>query len=120
MGMCVKNFQKERNDSIFLITRNKDLQKYQYKIFGISENNTALRLKFYGDFGSPTFIESRFNPSFPDVITPMKDGKYLFYQQSFYRLDFPEEVLRIDVEEWEKNEDWNRSCIILPFNFTDE
>ena len=50
----------------------------------------------------------------------MKNGKYLFYQQSFYRLDFPEEVLRIDIEEWEQNEDWNRSCIILPFNFTDE
>ena len=49
----------------------------------------------------------------------MMNGKYLFYQQSFYRLDFPEEVLRIDVEEWEQNEDWNRSCIIS-FNLTDE
>ena len=50
----------------------------------------------------------------------MKNGKYLFYQQSFYRLDFPEEVLRIDVEKWQQNEDWNRSVINFSLNFTDE
>ena len=113
-----------RKDSIFLIARNsKEYQyqyqeyQYQFKIFGISERNTALKLKFYGDFGSPTLFEI---VSFPDVITSMKNGKFLFYQQSSHRQDFPEEVLRIDVEKWQQNEDWNRSVINFSFNFTDE
>ena len=90
--------------------------EYQYKIFGISERNTALKLKFYENFGSPTFAESL---SFPEVITPMNNGKYLFYQQSFItnRWAFPEEFL---IEQWEKNEDWNRSSINFPFVLTGE
>ena len=74
------------------------------------------------------FVESL---SFPDVLTPMKNGQYLFYPQSVITDQWaipdyiPEQVkgklkVRIDVEEWEKNEDWNRSCINLPFNFFDE
>ena len=84
------------------------------------EKNTALKVKFYGDFGSSTHIRVVELVSFPDVITSMKSGKYLFYKQSSHREDFPEEVLRIDLEKWQQNEDWNRSVVNFPLNFTDE
>ena len=93
--------------------------QYKYKIFGISERNAALKLKFYGGFGSPNLYYQK-SPTFPGIITPMKNGKYLFYQQSFFRWENSEKVLRIEVEEWEQNEDWNRSLINFPLNFTEE
>ena len=91
--------------------------KTQYKIFGMSETKTGLKLKSYGDFGSPTFAEKL---TFPQVITSMKNGKYLFYPQSYIRSDSQEKVLTIDVEEWQENEDWTRSPVDFPVNFNDE
>ena len=81
------------------------------------ETKTALKIKFYGDFGSPTFAERL---TFPQVITSMKNGKFLFYPQSFVRSDSQEKVLTIDVEEWQRNEDWTRSPVNFPVNFNDE
>ena len=111
-----------RNDSTFLISKmtlRTSWYNYEtrYKIFGISETKTVLKLKFFGEFGLPTFAERL---TFPQVITRMKNGKYLFYPQSFIRSDSKEKILTIDVEEWEGDKDWTRSSVNFLVNFNAE
>ena len=111
-----------RYDSIFLISRiyysNSPLYEngYLYKIFGISETNSALQLKSYGVFGSRTFpVEFRF----PQVITSMKNGKFLFYPQSIDLRKY-KKLSKSFVEEWHYNEGLTRLPINFPVNFTGE
>ena len=109
-----------RYDSIFLIIdgRNSNSES-RYKIFGISETNSAPQLKSYGNFGSLT-SPVRFR--FPQVITPMNNGKYLFYPQYIdLPLRYEEKVCKsFVVEEWHYNDGLIRSPINFPVNFTDE
>ena len=89
----------------------------QYKIFGMLETKTGLKLKSYGNFGSPTFAERL---TFPQVLTSMKNEKYLFHPQLCLKSDSEEKVVTIDVEEWQQNEDWTRSPVNFPVTFNDE
>ena len=117
-----------RYDSIFLIARidyggydyggyEYYYHDYQYEIFGISETNSALQLKSNGVFLSQPFLVKL---RFPQVITAMRNRKYLVYPQSIHKSDDQVKVLRIDVEEWHYNEGLTRSPINFPVNFTDE
>ena len=81
------------------------------------ETNKALKLKSYGNFGTPTFAVML---NFPQFITPMKNGKYLLFPQYIIPPDHEKKVLNIVVEEWQLDEDWNRSSINFPLNFTEE
>ena len=90
---------------------------FQYKIFGISETDETLKIKSYGDFGSPTSAEWL---SFPQFITPMKNERYLLHPQSWKQRGHQEKFSKIAVEEWQHNEDWNRSPFSFPENFFDE
>ena len=64
------------------------------------ESKTALKVKFYGDFGSSTHIDT---VSFPDVITSMKNGKYLFYKQSLDDKKLVLNVISIDEKFFKNN-----------------
>ena len=95
-----------------------ELSEYQYRIFGISETNSGVQLKSYGDFGSRTFPVKL---GFPQVITPTKNGKFLFYPQSIDSGNYKEKVSKpFAIEEWHHDEDLTRSSIIFPVNFTNE
>ena len=54
--------------------------------------------------------------NFPQTITPMQNGKFLFHQQNFYQ----EEGLFVEVEELESNQGYNFSFIDFPLNISDE
>ena len=93
---------------------------YQYKIFEISDTNSALELISFGDFGPSIVAELRF----PQVIKSMKNGRFIFHPQSFSlslsEQNFPNtDISKIDVEEWQQNEDWTRSFLNFPVDFTD-
>ena len=79
------------------------------------ETTAAAKIKSYGDFGSQPQNE---RTSFPQFITSMKNGKYLFYPQSFTLSDSSEKILLIDVEEWQLQNDWNWTANNFPGNFT--
>ena len=59
--------------------------------------------------------------NFPQTITPMQNGKFLFHQQDVYRGLFGSmEGLFVEVEELENNQGYNFSFIDFPLNISDE
>lgn len=54
--------------------------------------------------------------NFPQTITPMKNGKFLFHPQNFYQ----GESLFVEVEGLQNNQRFNFSFIDFPLNISDE
>ena len=103
-----------------MISRLRFEHEYQYKIFELLDTNSALKLKSFGNFGPVTVAELLF----PQIIKSIENGKFLFYpfeiSLSLYQDNLAKnDTAKIDVEEWEQNEDWTRSSLNFPFNFTE-
>ena len=95
-----------------------EYDEYQDKIFGISETNSGVELKYYGGFWTRTFPV---NFRFPQVITSMKNGEFLFYPEFIDLGNNEEKVLKsFAIEKWHYNESLTRSSIIFPVNLTDK
>ena len=65
-----------RDDKIFWIGNLFDeFDEFQFKIFEILESNGAFHVKSFRDF------ESKKNQFFPQLVTPMQNGKFIFYPE---------------------------------------
>ena len=95
-----------------------EYDEYQDKIFGISETNSGVELKYYGGFWTRNFPV---NFRFPQVITSMKNGEFLFYPEFIDLGNNEEKVLKsFAIEKWHYNESLTRSSITFPVNLTDK
>ena len=57
---------------------------------------------------------------FPDIITPMKNGKFIFFSEKTWRYDFNYSTYEFFdlIEIWEMNDTLSQSVMVLPLNLT--
>ena len=92
---------------------------YGTKIFELFNRNTSFYLKSFGrSFGSFGSFESslqRYFQIFPKEIRPSENGKFIFYPQ-YVQNGIRDEILFIEVEEFEESGVLNLSYINFPLN----
>ena len=105
-----------RDDKIFAIS-NYLLDYYWYSsVFEILEINGALKIKLIDDLTASFSLGLLYPMNFPQTITPMQSGKFLFHPLNF----FEGKMFFIEVEESENNQSYYFSNIDFPLDISDE
>ena len=110
-----------RDDKLFWISVDKSWFRSDFhptKIFEILERNGTTEIKSFGNFGSFMQIFQ----FFPQVLTPMQNGKFIFYPQ-FVGSNISEPISFIEVDEGRISQNSNDSVwsfINFPFDLSNE
>lgn len=80
----------------------------RHNIYELKENNGAMQWDYLSNF---KWLEN--NLSFPEIISPMKNGKFIFYSQ-YYDKDY--EGLDYIMEVWDIHQNFTQSRLELPID----
>ena len=87
------------------------------KIYEKVENNETMVWEYIGYFG-----DKEYEMSFPPVIQPIENGKFLIFPQEIkpVKSGFMLSLSSFNLEVWERNRTFTRALLEFPIDFPDD
>ena len=107
-----------RNDSIFLLAINTRISGFTsgpYEIYELVQERSVMIWKNFAKYG-----HIKYEMEFPKIITPMKNGKFVFFPQKNSKVFWEDESYLNFIEIWKKNDTLSKSSMVLPSNLTND